>query len=153
MDGQTGRWRGMTKLRVTFRNFTNAPKQNCCFLNCWITKFIVDVSRYFGRSKIWIWCKVAHFSCFVHIKVTIMNFSCNKINTDWLPKQCTHVFVDESTALEGLGLCVVPLLHSHTAHSVGLVCTSYLPVAESCTWQHTTLTRDRPPCPRRDPNP
>jgi len=42
--------------------------------------------------------------------------------------------------------------HTHT-HSVGLPWTSDQPVAETSTWQHTTLTRDRNPCPRLDSNP
>jgi hypothetical protein len=40
----------------------------------------------------------------------------------------------------------------HT-HSVGLSWTSDQPVAETSTWQHTTLARDRHSCPRRDSNP
>jgi hypothetical protein len=41
----------------------------------------------------------------------------------------------------------------HTPHSVGLLWTSDQPVAETSTWHHTTLTRDRPPCPLRHSNP
>ena len=33
--------------------------------------------------------------------------------------------------------------HSDTTHSVGHPCTSNQPDAETSTWQHTTLTRDR----------
>jgi hypothetical protein len=33
-------------------------------------------------------------------------------------------------------------LHSHALHSVGLLWRSDQPVAETSTWQHTTLTRD-----------
>ena len=40
-----------------------------------------------------------------------------------------------------------------TLHSVGLLWTSDQPDAEASTWQHTTLTRDRNTCPRRDSNP
>ena len=40
-----------------------------------------------------------------------------------------------------------------TPHLVGLLWTSDQLVAETSTWQHTTLTRDRHPCPRRDSNP
>jgi hypothetical protein len=43
--------------------------------------------------------------------------------------------------------------HDHTLdtpHSVGLFWTSGQPVTDTSTWQHTTLTRDRHPCPRRD---
>ena len=38
-------------------------------------------------------------------------------------------------------------------HSVGLLWTSDRSDAETSSWQHTTLTTDRQPCPRRDPNP
>jgi hypothetical protein len=59
------------------------------------------------------------------------------------------------TALVGRGL---PLLRfrDHTqwhTHSVGLFWTSDRPVAEPSTWEHTTLTRNRHPCPRLDSNP
>ena len=43
--------------------------------------------------------------------------------------------------------------HSDTPHSVELLWTSDQPDAETSTWQHTTLTRDRCPCPRRDSKP
>jgi len=43
--------------------------------------------------------------------------------------------------------------HSDTPHSVGLLWTSDRPVAGTSTWQHTTLTTDTHPCPRRDSNP
>jgi hypothetical protein len=43
--------------------------------------------------------------------------------------------------------------HSDTPHSVGLLLTSDQPDAETSTWQHTTLTTDRHPCPRWDSNP
>jgi len=46
------------------------------------------------------------------------------------------------------------LYHTQTRHTPeGLLWTRDRPVAESSTWQHTTLTRDRHPCPRRDTNP
>jgi hypothetical protein len=41
----------------------------------------------------------------------------------------------------------------HSPHSEGLLRTSDGPVAEPSTVQHTTLTTDRHPCPRRDSNP
>ena len=43
--------------------------------------------------------------------------------------------------------------HSDTPHSVGLLWTIDRTVAETCAWQHTTLTKDRHPCPHRDSNP
>jgi len=42
--------------------------------------------------------------------------------------------------------------HSDTPQSIGLLWTSDQPDAENSTWQHTTLTRDRYPCCRRDSN-
>jgi len=41
--------------------------------------------------------------------------------------------------------------HTHT-HLAGLLWTSDRPEAENSTSQHTTLTRDRHPCARRDSN-
>jgi hypothetical protein len=41
---------------------------------------------------------------------------------------------------------------SRPSFSVGLLWTSDQPDAETSTWQHTTLTRDRHSCPRRDSN-
>jgi hypothetical protein len=48
-------------------------------------------------------------------------------------------------------------LHDHilfldTPHSVGLLWTRDQLVSETSTWQHTTLTTDRHPCPRWDSN-
>ena len=45
------------------------------------------------------------------------------------------------------------LSHSETPRSVGLLWTNDRPVVETSTWQHTTLSRDRYPCTRRDSNP
>jgi hypothetical protein len=53
----------------------------------------------------------------------------------------------------GLGLLVSSRFHGHThsdtPQSVGLLWTRDQLVAETSTWQHTTLTTDRYPCPRR----
>ena len=55
----------------------------------------------------------------------------------------------------GHGLSIVEdsRSYSDTPHSVGPLWTSEQANAETCTWQHTTLTRDRHQCPRRDSNP
>jgi len=42
--------------------------------------------------------------------------------------------------------------HSDNLTSVGFLCTGDQPDAETSTWQHTTLTRDRFPCHRWDSN-
>jgi len=46
-----------------------------------------------------------------------------------------------------------PRSHSDTPHSVGLLWTSDQSVAETSTWQHTTLTPDKYSRPRWDSNP
>ena len=43
--------------------------------------------------------------------------------------------------------------HNDAPQSVGLLWTSDQLVAEASTWQHTTFTRNRHPCPRWDSNP
>jgi len=56
-----------------------------------------------------------------------------------------------STALVGLRPLIFDVSRSHqeTPKSVGLLWTSDRPVAETPTWQDTTLTRDRHPAPAR----
>jgi hypothetical protein len=60
-----------------------------------------------------------------------------------------------SQLLVGIGLLTVEASRSNsdTPHSEGLLWTSDQPVAETSTWQRTTLTRDKQPCPRRDSKP
>jgi hypothetical protein len=54
--------------------------------------------------------------------------------------------------LIGHGVLIIEasLLHSDTSHSVRILWTSDQPDAETSTWQHTPLTRDRQPCSWRD---
>jgi len=65
------------------------------------------------------------------------------------------VFFYALTALVSLDLLLAEVSRSHsdTPHSVELLRTSVRPVAETSTWQHTALTRDRHPRCRRDSNP
>jgi hypothetical protein len=69
-----------------------------------------------------------------------------------VPRMC--LLSHGSTVLVGLGLlCEVLRSLLDTRRSVGILWTSYRPVAETSTRQHTTLTRDRHLCPRWDSNP
>ena len=45
------------------------------------------------------------------------------------------------------------ITHNDTSKPVGLLWTSFQPVAETSTWQHTTLTTYRHPCPQPNSNP
>jgi len=51
--------------------------------------------------------------------------------------------------LVGQGLLIIGASRSHP--EVKLL--SDLPIAKTFAWQHTTITRDRHPCPGRDSNP
>jgi hypothetical protein len=64
---------------------------------------------------------------------------------------CLFVSVAQQP-LVGQGLLIIEASRSHsdTPHSVGLLWTGDQPDTETSTWQHTTLTTDRHPCPRRD---
>jgi len=56
----------------------------------------------------------------------------------------------------GQSVVIIEASRSHSVihtHPVGLLWTGDQPDAETSTWQHTTFTRDRHPCPRRDSNP
>jgi hypothetical protein len=78
-----------------------------------------------------------------------------KSDCKWCLQALRKLFFSGSTALVGLGLLMVEVsrTHSDTPHSVGLLCTRDWPVAETSTWQNTTLTRDKHPCPWRNSNP
>jgi hypothetical protein len=63
-------------------------------------------------------------------------------------------FIHGATASIGQGLLIIKASRSHsdTPHLVGLPWTSDQSDAEISTWRHTTLTRDRHLCLRRDSN-
>jgi hypothetical protein len=68
------------------------------------------------------------------------------------PWRChSSIFFNGSTAPWGPRPPHFSRLHDHTLldtpHSVGLLWMSDQPVAQTSTWQHTTLTTDRHPCP------
>jgi hypothetical protein len=67
----------------------------------------------------------------------------------WVVTVSPPLFSYGSTAQASLSLLIVEVSRSHsdTLHSVGIFRTSYQPDAETSTWQHTTLTRDRYPRP------
>ena len=79
----------------------------------------------------------------------------SKIKMDSHLYVLTYFLYHCATALVVQGLLIVEdsPSHSDTPHSVGLLWMSDQPDAETCTWQHTTLTRNRYACPRRDSNP
>jgi hypothetical protein len=56
-----------------------------------------------------------------------------------------------------VGVCLLSVevsrSYSDTPHSIGLFWTSDRSVAETSTWQHTTITRKIHPCHRRESNP
>jgi len=57
--------------------------------------------------------------------------------------------------LQGQVLFIVQISRSHSdaPHSVRLLWTSDQPIADTSTCKHTTITRDRHPCSRRNSNP
>jgi len=77
-----------------------------------------------------------------------------KQNVQYVTGGVTRFFTG-STALVGLDILTVAVSRScsETPQSVGLLWTSDRPVAGTSTWQHTALTKNRHPCPRRDSNP
>jgi hypothetical protein len=71
---------------------------------------------------------------------------------------CIYIYIYfsmEQQSLVGQGLLIVEASRSqsHSPYSLWIRWTSDQPVAGTSAWQHTTLTRDRHPCFRRDSNP
>ena len=73
----------------------------------------------------------------------------------WRKSSTVFLFYHVAAAPLGQGLLIVEdsWSHSYTPYSVGLLWTIDQPDAETSTWQHTTLTRDRHRSPRWDLNP
>jgi len=67
---------------------------------------------------------------------------------------CDHIFSTVALRPNAFhGLLFLEVSRSYTPQSVGLLWTSDQLVAETSTWQHTTLTTDRLSCPRWDSKP
>ena len=100
-------------------------------------------------------CRESYW-CYTGYKFLSLTSRCG-----WPPsKEVHHFWLDfffnhGLTAPVGQGLLVIEdsWSHSDTPHLVGLLWTSDQPVAETSTWQHTTLTIDRHPYPWQDSNP
>jgi hypothetical protein len=131
------------------------------------TKVLEDaVLRKICVSKIWLSVE-NRIVRYEELRKSYTSFSTLCLRSDeriWceaqMGKQKTHLelfFSYGSTALNGPGPPrFVEVSRSHsvdTPHYVGLLRTRDQLVAETSTWQHTTLTRDRHPCPRGDSNP
>jgi hypothetical protein len=86
---------------------------------------------------------------------------CMSVEFNSTPAQGRNVFPSFFNSLTSFYLITVGVggycctwSHSVThTHSVGLLWTRDQPMAETSTWQHTTVTRDSYPCPRLDSNP
>ena len=105
-----------------------------------------------------------------NLTVAVMVKNCPKARNSlvlfwarWIQSTSSHpvsfgyiLFVFGATAPSGAG---PPhsrgflITHNDAPQSVGLLWTSDELVAETSTWQHTTLTTDKHPCPRWDSNP
>jgi hypothetical protein len=75
------------------------------------------------------------------------------VNTTWRGLlTAPFLFLLAQQPLEGQSVPIIEAsrLHSDTPHSVGLLWTGDKPDAETYTWRHTTLRRERHPCRRRD---
>jgi hypothetical protein len=67
----------------------------------------------------------------------------------------SHFFTMVQQPPMGQDLLIIEASRSHSdaLHSVGLLWTSDQVDTQTSTWQHTALTTDRHPCPRRDSKP
>jgi hypothetical protein len=81
---------------------------------------------------------------------TITAFRIASIRRPVLLYHSPHLFCLLTVGVEVVYFHLITL--RHTPQSVGLLWTKHWPVAGTSTWQHTTLTRDKHPCPCWDSN-
>jgi len=93
------------------------------------------------------------------VSICFLNSLRSHVSCDFYTHSYNH-FQDEtlfygSTALVGQGLLLFEVSRSYpdTPPSAGLLWTSDRPDAKASTSQHTTFTKNRLSCPRRDSNP
>jgi len=106
---------------------------NSGFKGLMYKKFVYEVGN---NKKVILWCtdnQISRLKCSVKYYV----YSNTSFLLGWQP-------------LVGHGILIIQSSRSHSnkSHSAGPLWTSNQPFAQTCTWQHTTLTRGRPPCPR-----
>ena len=93
--------------------------------------------------------KVKHFCRSIYSGyVKIKRQSYSELHPYYFFNTAPHPPVDQ-----GLLIIEDSWSHSHTPQSVELLWTSDQLVAQTSTWQHTTIIRIGHPCPRRDSNP
>jgi len=88
--------------------------------------------------------------------IFIKFFNIKRLRISDTPAVAKFCFSSNSQqSLIGQGLLFINRSRSHsdTPHSVGLPWRCNHPDAWACTWQHTILTRDGHPCPKRESNP
>jgi len=75
-------------------------------------------------------------------------------SSHYIVRKRLHCFLMAHQPQLGQRLLIIKasLSHLDTPHSIGLLWMSDRSDAETSTWQHTTLTRERFPCLRRDSN-
>jgi len=86
------------------------------------------------------------------INVTIISLLLCGIKT-WYLVAFPPPMVRQPLVGQGLFIIEASRSYSDTPHSVGLLGIRDPSVAETSTWRHITLTRERHPCPWRDSNP
>jgi hypothetical protein len=102
----------------------------------------------FCRSIILFWLLTVY--CIIHLDCNTTGMSHLKVYFPSLPKvtmspQITLLFIGQQPPV-GHGLLVIKASRSQTPHSARFLWTSDQLVAQTSTYQHTILTRDRHPC-------
>ena len=136
-------------------SITAPPNNLICnkSIQWYLTVYSCIISWYRSMQTAWKISGRTPHMCYSHLitpTVTPDNYKFCRFSKygGWFSLLLAHFFHD-STALVGINLPTdeVSRSHSNTLHSIGLLWKGDQPDAETSTWQHTTLTRNRHPSP------
>jgi hypothetical protein len=145
--------------------FTSCSTRIKAYLNCYLTQLSGYLVLWLAPRK-WIRCAALSirfvgwerlFLRLIDETLAVEALLCKHCLLCWHLQPITkkslikaHLF-HGPTALVGLGFLVLEISKSQsdTPHPLGLLWMRNPPTADTSTWQNTTLTRNRLPCPRR----
>jgi hypothetical protein len=127
------------------------PRHTALFLQAWSLRYVLIASHLIPCR----WVSASILETLASFQYYNNSFSLALCRA---PLCVTHTISSYPLAQQptvGHGVLIIDASRSHSdsPQSAGILWTSVRPFAETCSWQHTTITRDKHPCFRQDSNP
>ena len=150
LDSPTRAWFTLLDFCYTFSDKQNVNSSKN--VNCFITRFVINHFPNWRRREMQTFSSGSPRKCLGLWRFLLVEYAENHCAE--LDRMLINIFFlshsDLFCLLVGVdGYCNI-WSHPDTPHSVEILWTSDQPNAETSTWQHTAIKRERHPCPRQD---